>query len=55
MTLRPDPEEAPASPDTEAALKLWVVLSRAQLVHVPTGGENGSESQCPAGRSWRKR
>lgn len=29
MTLRPDPEEAPASPDTEAALKLWVVLSRA--------------------------
>jgi len=29
MTLRPDPEEAPPSPDTEAALKLWVVLSRA--------------------------
>ena len=29
MTLRSDPEEAPASPDTEAALKLWVVLSRA--------------------------
>jgi MarR family 2-MHQ and catechol resistance regulon transcriptional repressor len=29
MTLRPDPEEAPPSPNTEAALKLWVVLSRA--------------------------
>jgi MarR family 2-MHQ and catechol resistance regulon transcriptional repressor len=29
MTLRPDPEETPASPDTEVALKLWVVLSRA--------------------------
>jgi MarR family transcriptional regulator, 2-MHQ and catechol-resistance regulon repressor len=29
MTLRPDPEEAPAPPETDAALKLWVVLSRA--------------------------
>jgi MarR family transcriptional regulator, 2-MHQ and catechol-resistance regulon repressor len=29
MTLRPDPEEVPPSPETEAALKLWVVLSRA--------------------------
>lgn len=29
MTLRPDSGEAPATPETEAALKLWVVLSRA--------------------------
>jgi MarR family 2-MHQ and catechol resistance regulon transcriptional repressor len=29
MTLPPDPEEVPASPETDAALKLWVVLSRA--------------------------
>jgi MarR family 2-MHQ and catechol resistance regulon transcriptional repressor len=29
MTLRPDPEETPVPPETEAALKLWVVLSRA--------------------------
>ena len=29
MTLRPDSEDAPATPETEAALKLWVVLSRA--------------------------
>ena len=29
MTLRPDSEVALEAPDTEAALKLWVVLSRA--------------------------
>jgi len=29
MTLRPDSEDAPPTPETEAALKLWVVLSRA--------------------------
>jgi len=29
MTLRPDFEDPPATPETEAALKLWVVLSRA--------------------------
>lgn len=29
MTLPPDPQEVPPSPETDAALKLWVVLSRA--------------------------
>jgi MarR family 2-MHQ and catechol resistance regulon transcriptional repressor len=29
MTLRPELEDAPPTPETEAALKLWVVLSRA--------------------------
>ena len=29
MTPPPGPEEVPASPETDAALKLWVVLSRA--------------------------
>src|SRR5688500_19523170 len=29
MTLRPESEDAPPTPETEAALKIWVVLSRA--------------------------
>jgi MarR family 2-MHQ and catechol resistance regulon transcriptional repressor len=29
MTLRPDSVDAPPTPETKAALKLWVVLSRA--------------------------